>query len=255
MISAIAFRGVAASVLLAAAIGPASAATLSDDFESPAYTVGPIGGNPPYTQGQGGWGGFGTYTITTAFAHGGTQSLLTSGTGSLYKALDSGNPFDITYGNDWWVQGWVRVTSGGSGATLAVANGLGGCPLIALSGNATPYFNSCLGQDTGQPNPGANALDQWLLLRIVHTVSMGQGVDLTIAGTGVNVHSYLGQYSGPGSGNPVVMVLSGDAYWDDISAGYGAVPASVPVPAAGLLLASGIAPLFRLRRRSPKSPS
>ena len=176
-------RKLIAGLLLVLAIGPATASTtFSDDFESPTYTVGPIGGNPPYSPGQGGWGGFGTYAITTAFAHGGTQSLLTSGTGSVAKYLNSGNPFEIGYGSDWWLQAFVRVTSGGNGATLSLANALGGCPLIQLSGGATPYFNSCLAQDTSQPNPGANALDQWLLMRMVHTVGMGQGVDFSILG-------------------------------------------------------------------------
>ena len=56
------------------------------DFESPTFSVGLVGGNPLYSPGQGGWGGYNAAqvgsqivyaSISDQQAHGGTQSLLT----------------------------------------------------------------------------------------------------------------------------------------------------------------------------------
>ena len=239
----------------AAVAGTASASTtLNVDFESPLFTSGGIGGNC-CVPGQGGWAGSGT--VTTAQAHSGLQSVLTTGN-SVVKALDPSQGeypfagfFNIPYPTDWWAQTYVYVNSGGGGATMTLYNALGGCPLIQISSNATPYFNSCLGQDTSQGSLAAGIFDQWVLLRMVHTVAMGQGLDMSIIGPNINLTINMSQYGGPGSASPQYVSLAGNAYWDDVSAGFGIAPAVVPVPAAGWLLGSAYLSLLGwIRRKS-----
>lgn len=236
------------------AAGTASAAaTLNVDFESPAFSVGAIGGNC-CVAGQGGWIG-GSVSATTA--HSGTQSLLT--TTNSDKALDPSQGdypfagfFDIPYSTDWWVQAWVNVTPGGSGARMTVYNALGGCPLMQISGNGTPYFHSCSQDDSSHGSLGAGVLDQWVLMRMVHTTAMGQGLAMSIIDANANVilAITLSQYTGPGSGSPQYVDLSGNAYWDDVSAGFGPAPAVVPVPTAGILLFSALSSLLVRRREA-----
>lgn len=238
---------------LSAMAGTTSASTtLYTDFESPVFTPGAIGGNC-CGAGQGGWAGSGT--VTTAQAHSGSQSVLTSGN-NIVKALDPSQGeypfagfFDFPTTSDWWVQAYVYVNSGGGGATMTLYNSLGGCPLIQISGNATPLFHSCLAQDTSQGSLAAGIFDQWVLLRMAHTVSMGQGLDMSIIGPNINLTIDLAPYSGPGSGSPQYVSLAGNAYWDDISAGHGLAPAVVPVPATGWLLGSGCLSLLGWIRR------
>ena len=225
--------------------------TLYTDFESPFFTPGAIG-NTCCAAGQGGWAG--PATVTTAQAHSGTQSLLTNGTTTI-KALDPSQGdwpvagfFSIPYASDWWAQAYVYVNSGGSGATFALVNGLGGCPLFQISGSGTPYFNGCTTSNS-PASLGAAVLDQWVLLRMVHTAAMGQGLSMSIIGANVNLAIALPQYTGPGSGNPQFVGIYGNAYWDDISAGYGSAPAVVPVPTAGWLFGSGCLSLLGWIRR------
>jgi hypothetical protein len=244
-------------LILNVAAGAASAATtttLAVDFESPLFTPGAIG-NTCCAAGQGGFAG--PATVTTAQSHSGSQSLLTTGTTTV-KALDPTQGewpvagfFQIPYASDWWAQAFVRVNSGGSGATFALSNSLGGCPLLQISGSGTPYFNSCTRDDSSHGSLGPSVLDQWVLLRMVHTASMGQGLDMSISGAGVDLTVRLDQYTGPGSGNPQHVGIYGNAYWDDISAGYGTAPAIVPVPAAGWLLGSACLSLLGRMRRKP----
>lgn len=241
-------------IVLSAGAVEASAATvttLSVDFESPTFQPGAIG-NTCCVAGQGGWAG--PATVTTAQAHSGSQSLLTNATTTL-KALDPSQGewpfagfFNIPYANDWWAQAYVYVNSGG-GATFALSNSLGGCPLIQISGNGTPYFNSCTRDNNSQGSLGASVLNQWVQLRMVHTAAMGQGLDMSIIGSNINLTINLDQYSGPGSANPQHVGIYGNAYWDDISAGYGPLPSSVPVPAAVWLFGSGLLGLTGVTRR------
>ncbi|MBM4382338.1 MAG: hypothetical protein FJ091_03100 [Deltaproteobacteria bacterium] len=137
-----AFGIVSLTYLLAA---PASASTVtlfSDDFESPAYTLGTVSTNQhdPSTW-QGGWNGvFASATISDDFAHTGTQSMRTNGSlsGAVKAIPNAGSGFELNNAQDWWVQAWVRVNSGSSGAQIALANGLGGCPLFRSADPACP---------------------------------------------------------------------------------------------------------------------
>lgn len=232
--------------------GTASAAsTLNVDFESPTFSVGAIGGTC-CVAGQDGWIGG---AVSAATAHSGTQSLQT--TTSSDKALDPNQGewpqagfFNIPYSTDWWVQAWVNVTPGGSGARMTVYNTLGGCPLMQISGNGTPYFHSCTRDDGSHGTLGSDVLNQWVLMRMTHTTAMGQGLAMSIIDANASeiLAITLDQYTGPGSANPQYVDLSGNAYWDDVSAGYGPVPAVVPVPAAGILMFSALSSLLVGRR-------
>lgn len=235
-------------------VTPAAATTVSLDvnFESPAYSVGAVNG-------QDGWDvAFITgASVSTAYSRSGTQSLATvaPGPGGAYKELDPGqildpsNPgdFSIGFGSDWWVQGWVRVPAGGAGARFGLAS-----PgwYVFISGTGTPSVETALpGQPPAElPNQGANVLDQWIFVRMAHTAAMGQDLQVTILGDNINVVFDRG-YSAPG---PFAreLLLSGDAYWDDLGAGSGAAPQVVPAPAAGWLLATGLAGLIGSRRRA-----
>ena len=248
--------------------GFASAATINTlgvvDFESPTFSVGVIGGNPLYTPGQGGWGGYSPGAISDAQAHSGTQSLQTSlahGGGLAYggatKVLDAsggeypyGAPFSIAVSTDWWVQAWVNVSSSGGGAQMALATGFGSCPYVQISGGGTPIVEPCT---AGVPplvfaNQGANVLDQWVLLRMVHSTSMLNEFEISIIGPNVNFSAMMGYSGPPGVSAEQFLVLTGDAFWDDVSAGYGPPPPLVPEPALALLLGA-CAVAFSVRRR------
>lgn len=238
--------------------GPAAASTvitLNSDFESPTFTVGNIANDPDAT-GQGGWGGSNSVIedsqlvrarIVDDKAYTGTQSLrTTSDTRSILKALDAGglgNPgsggeypfhsggFSLPSASDWWVQARVWINPGAA-VRFTLASGLGGCPLIDIGPRpffstpvGTPYANSCVSQSGPQETLGDGAFGQWLLLEMVHTAAMGAGMEMRITGPGISRTIPLGSYSGPGSGNPAYVGLSGDAWWDDVRAGYGPVPA------------------------------
>jgi hypothetical protein len=277
-----------AGLVAAVPAGAATVITLDSDFESPTFTVGDIATDPNAT-GQGGWGGYNAILdennacclrarVTDERAHTGTQSMrTTSDTRTINKALDaegtapyntdsSGEyPFHTggftlhpTY--DWWVQAFVWINPGGA-ARMTMVNGLGGCPLLDIGnfggGNdpGEPYANSCLANSGDQPNLGSAAFGQWLLLEIVHTTAMngtpnGAAIEFRISGVGIDRTIQLAPYSGPGSGNPAYLGLAGDAFWDDVRAGYGDAPAPVPLPAAAWLMASALGTLAgRWRRR------
>jgi len=256
--------GLFAGILFSSQVS-ATTVTLDVGFENPTFNVGSVAG-------QGGWGIFSPSfpeSVSTAQAHGGTQSLYTGmpdpynqpvGAGAT-KALDAASQgeypsssvtFPTSYASDWWVQAWVRVASGGTGARMMI-NTWGW--YLAISGTGTPTVESSI---PAQPpanlaNQGANVLDQWILVRMAHNSSapcpgngLGQCIDFSILGDNVNV-SYSRYYTASGPFSQY-LVLSGDAYWDDVSAGTGLAPSVVPVPAAGWLLASGLTTLLRRRR-------
>lgn len=256
--------------LLLAGGASATTVTLDVDFES--FTTGSVAG-------QYGWGIFSPSfpeTITTAQAHGGsTRSLYTGmpdpynqplGSGAT-KALDAASQgeyptssvtFPTGYASDWWVQAWVRVESGGTGARLMI-NTWGW--YLAISGTGTPTVESAIPATppTALPNQGANVLDQWVFVQMAHdsaTDGCGQGVpgrciDFTILGDNVNL-TYSRYYTAAGPFSQY-LVLSGDAFWDDVRAGTGLAPTAVPVPAAGWLLASALGTLAGWRRRVRQS--
>lgn len=276
------------STALAGALlaGPAVASTiitLSSDFESPTFTVGNIS-NDPNATGQGGWGGYNSVIengqlvrarIVDDKAFSGTQSLrTTSDERVIGKALDAqglGNPnsggeypfhsggFSLGSTQEWWVQTRVWINPGAA-VRFTLYSGLGGCPLLDIGPRpffstpvGTPYANGCVSQSAPQASLGDGAFGQWLLLEMVHTPAMGAGMEFRITGPGIDRTIALGSYSGPGSGNPAYVGLSGDAWWDDVRAGYGPVPAPVPLPGAAWLMLTGLgtaAGLARRRRRS-----
>jgi len=244
----------------------ATTVTLDTGFEAPTFNVGSVAG-------QGGWGIFSPSfpeSVSTAQAHGGAQSLYTGmpdpynqplGSGAT-KALDAASQgeypsssvtFPTGYASDWWVQAWVRVESGGTGARMRL-NPWGW--YLAISGTGTPTVESAIPAQppASLPNQGANVLDQWILLRMVHSATAdncgigvaGRCIDFSIFGNNVNL-TYSRYYTASGPLSQY-LVLSGDAYWDDVSAGTGLAPSVVPVPAAGWLFASGLATLLRRRR-------
>jgi hypothetical protein len=224
------------------------------DFESPTFNTGAVAG-------QGGWGESGT--VTTAQAHSGTQSLQTAlvvnlNFGTALKALDATggeypfatSNFVFAYHTDWWVQAWARVTSNGGGARMGLVSGP--CPYVQISGSGTPTVEPCIaGQPpVSYPSEGANVLDQWVLIRMVHATTMLQDVEISILGDNVNFSTTLGYAGPPGVSTAQYITLSGDAYWDDVSAGYGPPPAIVPLPGAAWMLVPAFGALAgRMRRR------
>lgn len=280
---------VVAGLALGTPAQAATLITLDANFESPTFTVGDIATNPLATGqgGWGGYNAILDENnacclrarITDERAHTGTQSMLTTrDTRVIQKALDANpQPGSPNYGSsggeypfhsggfslhpsfDWWVQAFVWINPGGA-ARMTLLNGLGGCPLLDIGnfGNGNdpgePYAHSCLANSGDQPNLGPAAYGQWLLLEIVHTTAMnntpnGAAIEFRITGDGISRIIQLAPYSGPGSGNPAYLGLAGDAFWDDVRAGYGPVPAPVPLPAAAWLMASAFGMLAGLRRR------
>ena len=213
--------------------GHAASATtvtvLSTDFEAPAFQVGAVDGQSDWYNS---YAGPVPAVISTAQAHSGTQSLR-SGTANSFTAFPGSN-FDVSFQTDWWAQAWVYVLPGGTGATIGFGNVFGGCPILTISGAGLPYFNTCRAQDIDQPSQGANLLGQWVQVQMSHQVSDQNAVRFTVTGPNVTVTSFIGPYSGPGGGNPAILTLFGDAYWDDVSAGYGPLPIAAAVPSRPL---------------------
>ena len=158
-------------------------------------------------------------SIVNDQAHSGTQSMRTTAdTRPMNKALDPFNHdlnadpipheypfadgFSIGGATDWWVQAWVSIPTGSSGATMTLRNGLGDCPLLQIQGDGVPYVNSCLAQDVNQTSLGAGAFDQWLALEMVHTTDMLQGMEFRITGPGISRIIPIASYTGPGSSGP-----------------------------------------------------
>jgi hypothetical protein len=161
-----------------------------------------------------------------------------------------GGAFSIAPTTDWWVQSWVHVSSSGGGARMALATGFGSCPWVQISATGTPTVEPCT---AGVPpidlaNQGANVLDQWVLFRIVHTTSMLNEFEVSIIGANANFSTTMGYAGPPGVSDEQFLVLGGDAFWDDVSAGHGAAPAVVPLPGAVWLLASAMGTLLGRRR-------
>jgi hypothetical protein len=244
--------------------GPAVATTVTLDSNFDSLTVGAVGGNPGFTAGQGGWGGYHAASISNTYAHSGSQSLKTSPItipsfgylgSTINKALDAtvsgeyptAGAFTINNAVDWWVQAWVRINAGGS-AFMTLSNGLGSCPLLQILPTGKPEVNGCISSDYGQTTLGAGAFEQWLFVEMVHTTAMGQAMEFRITGPGISRTITLGNYSGPGSGSPAYLGLAGDAYWDDVKAGTGMALAIVPVPAAAWLMGGALILLGGLRR-------
>jgi hypothetical protein len=247
--------------LFLAGAASATTVTLNEGFES--FNTGSVAG-------QYGWGIFSPSfpeTITTAQAYGGSTKSLYTGMPAPYnqpfgagakKALDpasqgeypvSSVTFPISYASSWWVQAWVRVESGGVGAAMMVqgitnqALQISGTGTVSVTPGGTPIVLPNQGN-------GTNRLDEWLFVRIAHDPSMGitsEKLEVTVLGPGTNL-SYQTQYF---SSSPYAqyLVLSGDAYWDNVMAGTGLAPAIVPVPPAAWLFGSAIAALMGWRRR------
>lgn len=243
----------------------ATVTTLTVGFESPDFAIGAIGGNPPYSAGQGGWGGYSAGAISDAQAHGGTQSLRSGGSLTLgaTHSLDPANQgdypsasvtFPTGYASDWWVQAWVRVDSGGAGARLAMPSWGW---YLQISGAGTPSLESAIpGQPPASlPSLGSSVLDRWVLVQMAHDSTAddcGQGIagrciDFSIRGDDVDF-AFSRYYTASGPLSQYLM-LTGDAFWDDVAAGSGAPPALVPLPGAAWLFASALALLGRQRRR------
>lgn len=252
------FRASLLAACLCAPAAQATTVTLNDDFEQASgYTLGSIGGNPNAgIAGQGGWIGYGYAEITDEQAHSGAQSLKIWSSSGFSKLLDSTSQdrsFNIGYANDWWVQGWMYIPSG-SAAAMTLANGLGGCPLGSISSAGVFYANSCTVQtnvNDPQFNVASQVFDHWVNFQMWHTASQQQAMNFSLTGNGIDIQVTLDQYTGPGSALPSSLAIGNQTlvYYDDLRAGYGAMPAAVPLPAAAWLFASGLAGMIGLARR------
>jgi hypothetical protein len=146
-------------------------------------------------------------------------------------------------GHRSWSVAGTPVANGKRPVTRRLITSL--CCMLVARDPATP--------PTSLASQGANVLDQWLLVRMAHNSSapcpgngLGQCIDFSILGDNVNL-SYSRYYTASGPFSQY-LVLSGGAYWDDVSAGTGLAPSVVPLPAAGWLFASGLATLLGRRR-------
>lgn len=218
----------------------------SVNAEGPTYSAGPL-------DGQDGWyGPFGYQTVSTAYAHSGTQSISTQ-IGDASRLFDVPS-MDLGPGTQWWMDTWAYFPSGdGDALSSFTLNGsvvyafgiyVTNAGVVTLSGGYNGFFDT--------RNLGSAVLDQWVHLRIEQLPVPGNGIRLSIVGTGVN-ESFDTLYAT--SGAPTGLVLStrntpsGIAYWDDITVGYG--PVAVPEPSSLMLLtisAIGLA-LAKRRRR------
>ncbi len=236
------FTTTACAILSLGASGAFGATTYATGFDGPLYTLGNL-------HGQDGWTvAFSTATVTDERAFSGTQSILVASTATLginYQGpthrLDPNAEdtlFPINAGLQWWMQAMIYIpSSGGSGAAM----NMGGCPLFHVTGSGQPYPNSCVASDIGIPSLAPDVYDKWLLMRIEHPVVNTLDLVFSLTGPGVNFSHTLGSYNGPNSGQPHTFMLSGNAYFDEFSAGHGPAPAVVPVPGAIWLFLSSLA--------------
>lgn len=252
-----------AALLCSLPVSAATVTTLDVDFENPSFTIGLIGGNPPYSGGQGGWGGYGSAAITDSQAHSGTQSLASGGISltphgsnhTLDPAIDGDYPsntvnFPTGYLADWWLHAWVYVPANGLGARMSV---LPWGWYLQVSGTGVLSVETALsGQGSAIiADAGALALDRWVYLEMAHTTSMqdsnGSYMELRFLSDRFDYTVQRGYgASGP---NSQYVFLSGDAYWDDVAAGRGLAPAPVPIPGALWLFAPALALLTANGRR------
>ena len=234
------------ALLISTVATKAQVVTFNIGFENPPYTVGFIGaGN---FEGQDHWTGFGYQFVTNSLAHSGSQSLITTMDGFVSRRFDNepSHIMSISKAEDWYMEAWAYVLPGSSSipATFEPASGLGGAFYISVYGDGRIDFNSGAALNQRAANP--NLLNKWLRLRIEHP-AYDLNLEMSIVGDGVN-ETFSGYYNTPW--NPSILAFGGPtAFWDDVYAVSGALPA-VPEPSTAALVGLGLLGLgCRLRRR------
>jgi hypothetical protein len=108
---------------------------------------------------------------------------------------------------------------------FTAVNSLSGLGIYCL-GDGRIWFYTGVAQRIDTIGP--NLFNQWLCLTVTHTVADGQSINMSVIGNGIN-DSYTATYGTTGSPN-ALSVSGPNTYWDDITAGYAAVP--VPEPSS-----------------------
>jgi hypothetical protein len=218
-------------------------------FDSPAYTLGALDGQDNWTR-LGGWA-----NVTDLRAHSGTQSIVTWEGGAGVTRPPENGPLNPVNGSGWWMETWAYfpTSDGNTHSLFTMGGGVVSPPFILVYGDGEVHFG---GTTSTIRNLGSSILDKWVRLRIHQTGTQGSSLRFSITGSGVNevVDNFYATSYTPNTVTLSVFTktpfgpLSENtkSYWDDMRAGYGAVPEPASFATVGALAGLGFV-IYRRR--------
>lgn len=245
---------VAKSILVACALVTLRAQAqmvFNVNFEAPSYSLGTLNGKDSWAAPSG------YHYVTTTHAHSGSQSMSSQLDGSGASRLPEAGAFNPVAGSGWWLETWAYIpTSAYHTQSLFKMGGeVVYSPYIQIDGDGKAHFGSWGPEAIMEL--GSSVLDKWVKLRMEQTGPQGNSLRLSITGEGINkvVDSTYGTSYNPGKVSLAVMTKTpyngiaspGIAYWDDMRAGYGAVPEPTSMAVVGLV---GLGYVVARRRRA-----